>query len=236
MIYQNYRDNPQRQDEFNRIVGVLQRNLNPSSCPQANLPASIKDPKRSQITALLDKHFQMKEEQKECSNTIIFSPEKDTFISKYKNGENQEMLKGLSEVLSKLESNCDKNSIIHELRHSEFLNCQPSKGETLQFLPDYDYSNNHDMKGDHREISMEFENISKISSSSSSEDLPEQKPATVKQLMSKYLEGKTAEDKKKFKVILSLMQIYSMTRSSNPFDFSHILKVWSSLQLNKISE
>ena len=175
----------------------------------------------------------MKEEAKEWSQTIVFSPDKETNISKHLAGENQETLKGISEILSKIESNNDRNSIIHDFKHSDILNFQPSKGETLQFLPDYDDLVNHDNKANQNEISIDFENISKISHSSSSEDLAERHPASVKELMSKYLEGKTEEDKKKFRVILSLMQIYGMARSSNPFDFSHILKVWSSLQLNK---
>ena len=83
---------------------------------------------------------------------------------------------------------------------------------------------------------MEFENISKISHSSSSEDLNNEKPTKVKNMMSKYLSSKTAEDKKKFRLVFTLMQIYCMAKSNNPFDFSHIFRVWSSLQFNKNME
>ena len=134
MIYQKYRDNSQEHEEVNRILGVLQRNLDRNSGGQFGLPPSSKDPKRNQIRMLLDKHLQMKDEAKDFSQSMVFSPEKETFLSKQLSGENQEMLKGLADILSKFESAYDKNSCINDSKHSEIMSYQPSKGETLQFL------------------------------------------------------------------------------------------------------
>ena len=46
MIYQKYRENPHEQDEVNRILGVLQRNLDRNIGAQISLPPTGKDPKR----------------------------------------------------------------------------------------------------------------------------------------------------------------------------------------------
>ena len=76
MIYQKYRDNSQEHEEVNRILGVLQRNLDRNPGGQFGLPPSSKDPKRNQIRMLLDKHLQMKDEAKDFSQSMVFSPEK----------------------------------------------------------------------------------------------------------------------------------------------------------------
>eukprot|EP00345_Euplotes_harpa_P017120 CAMPEP_0168349724 /NCGR_PEP_ID=MMETSP0213-20121227/20612_1 /TAXON_ID=151035 /ORGANISM="Euplotes harpa, Strain FSP1.4" /LENGTH=339 /DNA_ID=CAMNT_0008359771 /DNA_START=670 /DNA_END=1686 /DNA_ORIENTATION=+ len=229
--YKQIIENPHGEEEVNRILGVLQRNLDkkPGAIIGSVHPGQS-DPKRDDIRLRLHRHLQMKEEQKDNSKTIVFNADKD-FEIQSKSSEQQELLKGFSDLFSKFEVPHDKGDGDNDLGPCHYMHYQPSKGETLQFLPDYDVLTQHDQKTDYKEISVQFENISKISHSSSSEDLAAEKPQGVSKMVAQYTSENTEMNSKKLRTILALMQLYAMVKSKNPYNFSQILKIWSALKM-----
>lgn len=234
---------PQREssvenEEVNRIFGVLQRNLNLSPGQKLAFPNTIlgEDPKRTKVRQLLQKHFEMKEDElRQSYDTLNLA--NDTMVIRVNKEKPRESHNNISKLLYNLEEINSKCSNSERYGDSKILQCQPSKGETLQFLPAEDYIANDEYLEPAQEISMQFQNISRISDSSSTVGEDEQKDEDVQKAICeiptvpKYFKQDNSElSQQKLRIMFCLMQVYCMMKTKNPFDFNCILRLWSSLQ------
>ena len=117
--------------------------------------------------------------------------------------ENSSMLQGLTEFLHKYDDFATSNV------DNKTMYFQPSCGETNQNCDQSD-----------------IENISKISHNSSEMYLEGIKPKPLNKIMEKYLSSENGLDKHKLEIIITLMQLYIMVRSKNPFNFQKMLSVY----------
>jgi hypothetical protein len=130
------RNNSVEKNEVNRIFSVLQKNLmSPQSYRlgvQQTTPEN--DPKREKVRKLLQKHFQLKEQELHQSYDTL-NLANDTIIIKAQEYGNSCGVEGMSGFLKKLEES--------EVKANDNFGPyyqQPSCGETMHFGPDKDYS------------------------------------------------------------------------------------------------
>lgn len=162
--------------EVDRIINVLQRNLGQPFDTRLGYTQMMpsNDPKRAKVRRLLHKHFQMKEEKHRQSH-ITIDLTNDTVDAKDSEKDNNEIIKSLSGFLKRLEEKSATKR--HSSRYHAFEGHATllSKCDTLEFLPDEVFTATRVQNGDNKvEISMQFEDISHISNSSSSAGLNEE--------------------------------------------------------------
>lgn len=192
------RENSIENEEVNRIFGVLQRNLNLSPNQKISYPSTNlgEDPKRAKVRQLLQKHFEMKEEElRQSYDTLNLA--NDTMLIRVNKNKPKECQTNLSKLLYKLEEANSKCSNSEKYEDPKVMQYQPSKGETLQFLPDEEYLAKDEFQEPTQEISMQFQDISRISDSSSTveenEDEDASKPETTAPPVMKYLKDADSE-------------------------------------------
>lgn len=198
--------------EVNRILNVLHKNLKltPEKCNSYNTSLE-QDPKRAKVRKLLQRHFEMKEEElRQSYDTIQFND-----ISKMTEID-------FSTILRNLETYPMASDFKDLSPKDELMKCQPSKGETMQFFPNEDDITNEENW--ENEFSMQFENISRISDDSIDMKIvnTDHKP---------FVNGEAKQpaqlSPQKIKIMMFLLQIYWMAKTNNPFDFRNILAVWA---------
>jgi len=202
-------------NKVNRMMNVLHKNINSSSQKRVGcLQKTIieQDPKRQKIMRQLQKHFQMKEEDANNKSTTLSFAE-DTLIFNNKEGDS------------------DADYIFDGFAGFTTPPSQTSYDQTIQSIKKKDTRTivtNFDV-GD--EMPMQFQEVSRIANSfhlsnSGILDHISHSSASPKT---------TSIDKedlinRKLRVMCSLMQLYCMLKTDNPFNFSYILMVWKTLK------
>jgi hypothetical protein len=209
--------NSQERLEVNRILNVLHRNLhNFKKKPTVNYMPKEEDSQRDKIREKLQKHLKMKDsENKKSFETIQINAQL----------ENSNEYLDFGRFMDQI-SRCMKGS-----PKADHPNESKLSSQILKNFKAYDEeTENHEFEAG-RDISMEFQNISSISNSFSSigENLPSFKPE-LKNMFENNLKTMGSLDGKKMKLMCAMMQLYCMMQSKNPFDFTFLLKMWSTWQ------